>query len=350
MKKIIILLSLFLLSSTAWALKEITFETQPGFYPAVIPLEFRQDGVTLSIYGTAYPPGYSYYNNVSSFVSTSQGTIISIKLENPTCPFVFFVEPNGSDRMEGRSWSGEAQQVYFEPLASRGNTGRVIVTIDEENDFEPTDYQQLITIYQNGLYNYCKTLNDKSVLLYGNLGNTFVNGDTITGYAQMQFNAGYAFLSSQGWWRLVGHGTAVKPVEVHIEDLTADKVHQYLRFRNVTMDQWVISDKTGTLKLFNMFDIQVTSQAEPDVVVEVNIATINALIDAILTGNVHVEPSQLFYYCVEGFLSIHNGEIELIPTRIRRQGRYMSDDINGDGEVTVSDVNALIDFILNRDS
>ena len=346
MKKIIILLSLFLLSSTAWALKEITFETQPGFYPAVIPLEFRQDGVTLSIYGTAYPPGYSYYNTTPSFVSTSQGAIISIKLEEPTCSFVFYVGPNGSGGRVGSSWHGEAQKVFFKPYDYRAYTGRIVVTIDEENDYEPTDSGELIAIYQNGNYNYCKTLNDEYVLLYGNVGNTFVNGDTIAGDAELTTYGGSTILSPQGDWRLVGHGPAVKPVEVPIEELTADMDYHYLCFKKVDMDEWVISDDTGDLTLYNKFGIQVGQDGDLHIDDEVNIAMLNTLIDAILTGYAWVGPSG-YTYNVEGFLSVSNRGLELIPTRISRQYK-LTNDINGDGELNLADVNALIDFIITH--
>ena len=41
------------------------------------------------------------------------------------------------------------------------------------------------------------------------------------------------------------------------------------------------------------------------------------------------------------------GEIELIPTYIEAIHASQSDDYNGDGEVNVADINALIDYILS---
>ena len=349
MKTLISILVACLATMSAWGTRVVTFETYPNCcYPCVIPLEFHSDGVTLSVYGTACGGGFSYYSEQYSFVSTSQGVITDIVFEHPSSNF-FFSTGNYYTSGSNGYWSGTARQVYFHPTGFHEYTGKVIVTVDEDGENDPEDYTTLIAIYQNGNYNYCKTLNDEYVLLYGDLGDTFVNGDTIAGNADVLAYGDYnVFEPVDDWW-LVGHGPAVKPMEVPIEDLSFDMLHQYVCFKDVAMDEsWVISDDTGDLQLFNKFDVEVGTSFEPDVIVyeEVNIATVNALIDRILSGNVNVEPSYETYY-VEGFLTIYRDQLELYPTRIYGRGRYNSDDVNGDGEVNLSDVNAIIDYILS---
>lgn len=349
MKTLISILVACLTAISAWGTRVITFETYPNcYYPCVIPLEFHSDGVTLSVYGTAYGGGFSYYSEQYSFVSTSQGVITDIVFEHPSSNFIFSTGTYYTSGSNGY-WSGTARQVYFHPTGFHEYTGKVIVTVDEDGEGELEDYTRLIAIYQNGNYNYCKTLNDEYVLLYGDLGDTFVNGDTIAGNADVLAYGDYnVFEPVDDWW-LVGHGPAVKPMEEPIEDLSFDMLHQYVCFKDVAMDEsWVISDDTGDLQLFNKFNIQIVPEVYQDLGIEteINIATINTLIDRILSGNVRAGTSY-YTYNVEGFLTVYRDQLELYPTRIARQWNDRGDDINGDGEVNLSDVNAIIDYILS---
>lgn len=346
MKTLISILVACLTAISAWGTRVVTFETNPNAcYPCVIPLEFHSDGVTLSVFGTASMGGFSFYGYEMSFISTNKGVITDIVFENPSCNFIF---SSGTYHTSGGEccWSGVTQRVDFYPAGERGHTGRIIVTVDDDSENDPEDYTRLIAIYQNGNYNYCKTLNDEYVLLYGDLGDTFVNGDTIVGEAEMTTYGDRPIFMPVGEWFLVGHGPAVKPMEVPIEDLSFDMLQQYVCFKSVTMsDSWVISDDTGDLQLFNKFDIEIGWQYAPTVYDEITIATVNALIDRILSGNVHVGQSYDTYY-VEGFLSVYRDQLELYPIHITRL-RGWGDDINGDGEVNLCDVNAIIDLILS---
>ena len=349
MKTLISILVASLTVISAWGTRVVTFETYPNcYYPCVIPLEFHSDGVTLSVYGTACGGGFSYYSEQYSFVSTSQGVITDIVFEHPSSNFIFSTGTYYTSGSNGY-WSGTARQVYFHPTGFHEYTGKVIVTVDEDGEGELEDYTRLIAIYQNGNYNYCKTLNDEYVLLYGDLGDTFVNGDTIAGNADVLAYGDYnVFEPVDDWW-LVGHGPAVKPMEVPIEDLSFDMLHHYVCFKDVAMDEsWVISDDTGDLQLFNKFDVQIVPEVYQDLGIEteINIATINTLIDRILSGNVIVGTSY-YTYNVEGFLTVYRNQLELYPTRIARRWNDRGDDINGDGEVNLSDVNAIIDYILS---
>lgn len=136
-----------------------------------------------------------------------------------------------------------------------------------------------------------------------------------------------------------------------IEDVSPDMIHNYLSFKDVTLTHFnesdmTIEDETGSLPMFNRFNIGITPPVEPIVVEEINVGTIVALIDRILTGNVNFIPPET--YDVTGFLSSYGRDhtLELIPTYIQANPRVWGDDFNDDGEVNLADVNVLIDIIL----
>lgn len=355
MKKLLLTLIFCLMSVSLWANKVVVFETDPNaYYPCVIPLGFHQDGVTFTVYGTAWGGGFSYYNDEWSGLSTREGTIKKVVIEHPTCDFVF---STGSSMIVGQTivWTGDAAAISLRPVAGRAYSGRVLVTIADSSGMQDGEVT-LICIYQNEEVNYCKTLDDEYIPLYGDLQKTFVNGDTIRGEVTIEQYDDCVNIMAQGAWQLVGHGPKVKPTAMTVENLSPALEYHYLSFDDVTIDftesdidLLLMSDKTGDLNIFNAFGISLIPPLQPDVdvVQEVNIATINALIDRILSGNVivnHQEPR----YRVEGFLMVDDGQYELIPICINAKPRPQNDDLNNDGEVNLCDVNILIDYILSN--
>jgi hypothetical protein len=138
---------------------------------------------------------------------------------------------------------------------------------------------------------------------------------------------------------------------VSIEDVSDGMIYNYLSFKDVTLthfneDNMTIEDETGSLPMYNKFNVGITPPVEPIVVEEINVGTIVALIDRILTGNAIFDPPKT--YDVTGFLSAYGRDhtLEFIPTYIQANPRVWGDDINDDGEVNLADVNALINIIL----
>jgi hypothetical protein len=354
MKKLLFTLAFCLMSASLWADKVVVFETDPhGYYPTVIPLDFHNNGVTFSVYGTAWDGGFSYYNYDWSSLSTREGTIKKVVIEHPTCDFVFSVG-SGTTVDQSIVWTGDAAEINLRPVDDRAYSGRVIVTVDDYSGLQDGEVT-LICIYQNEEENYCKTLDDEYILLYGDLQNSFANGDTIKGEVTIEKYDDWVNFMAEGTWQLVGQGPKVKPTAMTVEQLTPALAYHYLSFDDVTIDftesdidLLLMSDKTGDLNLFNRYGISVTPSVQPDVNVdqEVNIATLNALIDRILSGNVRI-PSKERLYDVDGFLMYDDGQYELIPIYICAKRPEPSDDINEDGEVNLCDVNCLIDYILN---
>ena len=342
MKKFLSLLMLCLFSLTMWG-KVVTFETYPGvFYPTVIPLPFHVDGVTLSVYGSAAPPGFSFHSQGESFVSTNTGVITEIEfMQTSSSAFSF---STGSVCNSGNSaiWRGSASKVVFYASAL---TGRITVTVDETG--EAADSISMVCIYQNGPYLYGKPVGQSnSVMVYGNLNNTsnFYNGDIIRGGYQTDQ---YGNIKPVGTWKKIGETYRIEPEEIPIEEISANMIYQYVCFNLVELTQqsdsyMTIDDGTEILTLFNRFDVQIEDAIEPTVTPDITV--VSSLIDRILSGKPQLHGKS--YYYVEGFVEIYRNQVELVPTCIRVQSETRSDDFNNDGEVNIADVNALINMIL----
>jgi len=84
---------------------------------------------------------------------------------------------------------------------------------------------------------------------------------------------------------------------------------------------------------------------------EVNIADINMVISAILSGQraparIEVGDDLSGSFDVRGFMTIFSGELELYPIEILPHADRHQCDVNGDGELNIADVNSLISLIL----
>ena len=190
--------------------------------------------------------------------------------------------------------------------------------------------QPLTTIYQNGVNLYVKDECGMYSLVYGSVAyNDFANGDFIndakatwTEYqgAKQMVPVGDTFVKA-------GHGAAVEPEMMPIEEVSQDNVHFYLGFENVQLtatdaaNTYNMVDETGEMLVFNKFNQSVTIP----------------------------ELSADKTYDVKGFLTIYKGQLELYPIMVKEHSDYPVGDVNGDGEVTIADVNMLIDIILGAE-
>ena len=183
----------------------------------------------------------------------------------------------------------------------------------------------LTTIYQNGINLYVKDAEGTYSLAYGSVAyNDFVNGDfindaqaswtTYNNFPQLKPVA-ETFVKS-------GHGNAVEPEILPIEEVSQDMIHWYLGFENVTItpaeaaNTYTMTDETGEMIVYDKFH-------EFD----------------------NIDPTTLNY--VEGFLTVYNGQLELYPVIIEVVPIYEPEDVNHDGEVNILDINLVIDAILS---
>ena len=238
---------------------------------------------------------------------------------------------------------------------------------DLYNNFEKGKVAQfecpLTVIYHNGANLFVKDSCGEYGLIYGNnAGGPFENGDLILGQASWKLYQGNKQLANHGEWTKVGKTDPVEPIVLPVEELCTDMVYWFVKLENVTLGgdvyEPLIEDETGSVLIFNKFNVEIIEdygpggEMSPDVNMdnEVNIADINCIIDRILKGQTTPEwVGGDGTYDIIGFVSVYKGMIEIIPIKIvHHGGKYvLIGDVNGDGELNIADVNAIIDIILS---
>jgi hypothetical protein len=162
-------------------------------------------------------------------------------------------------------------------------------------------------------------------LAYGSVAYTeFVNGDFINDAVATwtTYQNNKQMVPVADTFVKAGHGTAVEPEIMPIEEVSQDMVHWYLGFENASItregEDMFVTDETGSIKLFDKFNI--------------------------ITEDVDLDAVEY----VEGFLTVYKGELELYPISFGGGDEPcgIKGDVNNDGEVNIADINALIDIIL----
>lgn len=178
------------------------------------------------------------------------------------------------------------------------NIGAFLAAKDETNLSEITS--PVTAVYQNGRYLYITDATG-NLLVYGGLDTKYNNGDVIpagiTGKFQ-NYSEGLLQMSSveKATFKAGTAGTAVQPEEITAEEVATDLVNKYVVIKNVTIaatetaNTYNLTDETATISLYNTFN-----NAQNYTVVEV------------------LEGSELN---VEGFVSVHSGVAQIIPTRV----------------------------------
>lgn len=184
---------------------------------------------------------------------------------------------------------------------------------------------ELSVIYQNGSYMWVKDANTYG-LVYGYLTNKFVNGDKIK-------NLVAHWVTYDGYKEIIpvdesavksGEGAPVEAQEMALEDVSLDMVHQYITVPGValtateTAGTYTGNDGTVDLQVFNKF--------ANDVKIPENLAGKK--------------------FRITGFVAKYKTQLQFIPVEVKDEAAGTLGDINGDGEINVSDVTALINKIL----
>ena len=215
----------------------------------------------------------------------------------------------------------------------------------------------LTAIYQNRDIMYVRDIDGEFGMFDGEVSGTFNNGDLILGAkAKPSNNGDYTrmIVSDEQSFTHADHTQQVYPHALSIKYVNNSMIHYYLRFHNVALSpnnaNGVISDNTGSLQLYNKFDIAIKEaggDVYPNIVDESLIIVINNIVDRILTGPTTGNDDT---YTVTGFLSRNNGKLVLYPVEIVRHRNnndaYM--DVNEDGEINIADVNCVIRILLEE--
>ena len=318
-------------------------QTLKGFQAATTYVEVNPDVITPNQVDEAHWAHYVLLQNVKVTVSGDGGTLTDAN--GNSCPFYSktFGVAAPTDGENHDVWGivaaykpSNGDQVFqvlpisFDSVPKREPPVDV-VSIEELYELNRGKWGHfttpLTTIYQNGSYLYVKDNEDTYGLVYGTVADTFANGDyindaiaswTLYGDNKQMTPNGQSFTKA-------GHGDPIAPELLPIEEIMTDMVHRYLAVENVTITAeeaeftYMMTDETGTLKLFDK--------------------------------NFKVVPENLTdgLYYVEGFLTTHNHEMELLPILVRSMTPpYPKGDVNGDYEVNITDVNCLIQVILGK--
>lgn len=193
-------------------------------------------------------------------------------------------------------------------------------------------------MYHSGKQLYIKD-ESASMLVFGSLSNDYVNGDQLTGIAGnwTVHNGLTEIIPVTATFGEATPGTPVEPELITIEEIDQSMIHNYLRMENCTIDSiagsngrnFTLTDETGEIIMRLNF----------------NEVTIGEDFDYDATYN------------VEGFLAYYkksDGTVEQLqfyPNLIEKVGGsdVVPGDVNGDGQVTATDVTLLYNIILSGD-
>ena len=344
-----------------------------GFQPPIAQVEVVPEEVTIPQVGPALWAHYVIIKNVivdkeKGVIRDENGNELPIYIR-PGLPFTY---PDETQRIDIRGIV----------TAYKGNFQLLVWDLDDQDPIpvhclqdaynlenpDATFKIKLVVIYQNGVNLYAQDLCEDYILMYGNIGGEFVNGDTIEGLAHWGTYQNQRQLVPVGDWAKVGHGLPVEPEDAGCtEEVSQDMCHWYVRFENVEIvtedGKTYIEDECDRLLMYNKFNIEIPGPEFPIAPPsnpydlnhdgEVTIADINCLIDMILSGKIDYdwiwtqEDDGEMKWNVSGFLTVFNNQLELYPVEITSAGgaTHIIGDLNFDGELNVADVNALVDYM-----
>ncbi|MBR5170799.1 MAG: chitobiase/beta-hexosaminidase C-terminal domain-containing protein [Muribaculaceae bacterium] len=198
-------------------------------------------------------------------------------------------------------------------------------------------------------------------LIYGHLTNHFVNGDVILNprFSVTEYAGVEELIPVDETFVLAYHDDPVEPIEMPIEEISADMVNWYLLLRGVDYNENLLSDDTGEMAVYNRFGVPVViynplpeCDFDPNDDCEINIGDVNAVVNEILIGGRLIKDPLYGKYDIAGFLSVYKGLYQFYPVSIVYHAHeYVTiykGDVNGDKEVNIADVNVLIDYILQH--
>lgn len=207
-----------------------------------------------------------------------------------------------------------------------------VANFDEIYAIDTKDFgrftEPLTAIYQNGKYLYALDADGEYGLIYGNVGDTYNNGDIINAGCKArwtEFQGAKQLTPVTQSFTKGGTTDEVEPIQVDaLEDVATDMVHQYVYLEGVINPadkDYTISDETSELTLYNKFGLE-------------NIPA---------DGAVHK---------VWAFVCLYYEKLEICPISIDQAPvkPFLRGDVNGDGEISVADINLLVNIVLGGEA
>ena len=217
---------------------------------------------------------------------------------------------------------------------------------------------RLKAIYQFGVNLYVQDFCGQFGLVYGNIGINVTNGDIIEGKCSSNVYGDIIEIIPVGDWKVINHGPSIEPVEITIEELTVDMAHWYVKIYDVEFVEGLsphtclMRDPTGEITVHNRFDIIIPfnslkdsweSRLDVNQDGNINISDVNCVIEEIINGENETTSRK---YAI-GFLTVYHGMLEFYPIEISNDDRAWC-DVNCDNEVNIIDLNMIIDYILKH--
>ena len=273
-------------------------------------------------------------NNKNFNINDAAGTLAGYNGMNITLPTDLEVEYNITGIVASHNNNVQLLPSNFEKIINIDDLSTVdniaaLLATAEGTDVKISN--PVTVVYQNGENLY---IQDESAwtLVFGQLDNTYNNGDILTGIAG-SWKTYYQIIEMIPLAESFGEatpGTAVEPEVLAIEELSTNLVHKFIKIDNCTMTKvddlnYNLNDETGDLTMYLKFN-GVTAPED-------------------LTAT----------YNVSGFLTLYKPKdaetaiMEFYPVEFEKVGgepQPVPGDVNGDGEVTGSDVTALYNHIL----
>ena len=273
-------------------------------------------------------------NNKNFNINDAAGTLAGYNGMNITLPTDLEVEYNITGIVASHNNNVQLLPSNFEKIINIDDLSTVdniaaLLATAEGTDVKISN--PVTVVYQNGENLY---IQDESAwtLVFGQLDNTYNNGDILTGIAG-SWKTYYQIIEMIPLAESFGEatpGTAVEPEVLAIEELSTNLVHKFIKIDNCAMTKvddvnYNLNDETGDLTMYLKFN-GVTAPED-------------------LTAT----------YNVSGFLTLYKPKdaetaiMEFYPVEFEKVGgepQPVPGDVNGDGEVTGSDVTALYNHIL----
>ena len=322
-----------------------TYQTMPelkspkDFQPATTYVEVEPDVITPNQVDEAHWAHYVLLKNVKVTVSGNGGTFTDANGNSCTYFINTFGIPAPEDNNDHDVWGIVAAykpsngDVVFQvlPISFDEEPKRVpptpVASIEELYELNRGSWgvftTPLTAIYQNGQDLYVKDVEGNYGLAFGPIATKFDNGDIINdAVASWTLYHNNKQMTPNGpTFVKAGQGDPIEPEIMPIEEVMADMIYWYLGFENVTITppsgeetNYMMADETDSMILYDRYKVL------PEPI-----------------------PTKPCY--VEGFLTIYNNMREFYPTLIRTA---LKGDVNGDGEVNITDVNCLIKIILGQ--
>lgn len=162
---------------------------------------------------------------------------------------------------EGMNPSGVVSATYTKMETMETLQELIVAGLDDEQT-EFTYTGKAVVTYQNGSNLFVRD-DSAALLIYGSLGQTYGNGDVITGFAG-------TFKNYYSTWELMANASTFAastekgdgaPKEMQLGSIKPDDQNQYVIIKGAGLTADKISDESGSMTVYNKFKVEIPETA-----------------------------------------------------------------------------------------